>query len=242
MSLATSTSIPTLLFAAFAAVSLAGCGFTVTVDGDTTTRTEDETVPADGITTLDVATDTGAVEILGGSVEEVTIRSVLRERHDGDAEASVEIDGDRIVIVGDCDHHWWDPCSVGFVVTVPSEFDVRVNTGNGRVEASGIDGDMTIETDNGAIEATALGGDAVVTETDNGRIRLAFDTAPLSVRADTDNGAVSVRLPDDGDRYAVDADSDNGHVGVTVGTDPAAERHVVARSDNGSIDIGYRTT
>ncbi len=242
MSLATSTSLPTLLFAAFAAVSLVGCGITVTVDGDTTNRTEEETVSAAGIGIVDVDTDNGAVEIRGAAVDEVTIKSVVREQHDGDADASVEIVDDRIVIVGECDHRWWDACSVGFVVTIPSEFDVRVTTGSGRVDARGIDGDVAIETDNGAIEATGLGGGEVVTETDNGRIRLTFDTAPRSVRADTDNGAVSVRLPDDDGRYAVDADSDNGNVDITVSTDPEAVRHVVATSDNGSIDIGYRTT
>ena len=242
MSLATSASLPTLLFAAVAAMSLAGCGASLTVDVDTTDRTEAETIPADDLAVLEVDTDNGAVEIRGAAVDEITIRSVLREQHDGDADASVEIDGDRVMVVGECDHRWWDACSVGFVVTVPSGFDVRVTTGSGRVEASGLDGDVAIETDNGAIEAMALGRGEVVTETDNGRIRLTFDTAPRSVRADTDNGAVSIRLPDDGGRYAVDADSDNGHVDITVSVDPEADRRVVARSDNGAIDIGYRPT
>lgn len=242
MSIATSISIPTILFAAFATVSLAGCALTVAVDGDTTKRTEHDSVPAAGIARLEVDTDNGAIDIRGGAVDEVTIQSVLREQHDGDADATVEIDGDRLVIVGECDHRWWDACSVGFVVTVPAEFDVRVSTGSGRVETKGIVGDVNIETDNGAIEATELGGGTVVTKSSNGRIRLTFDTAPGSVRADTHNGAVSVELPDDGDGYAVDADSDNGHVDVTVDTDPVAERQVVAQSGNGSIEIGYRTT
>lgn len=226
------------MFAAFAAVTLVGCG--ITADGDTTIQ--DETVPATGIAAVDVDTDNGAIEIRGGAGDEITIQSVLRERHEGDADASVEIDGDRLVIVGECDHRWWNACSVGFVVTVPSAFDVRVSTGSGRVETQGIDGDVTITTDNGAIEAGALGGGSVVTESDNGRIELTFDDAPSSVHAQTDNGAISVRLPAEGDRYAVDAGSDNGNVDITVSTDPEAERHVVARSDNGSIEIGYRTT
>src|SRR5680860_1389585 len=87
-----------------------------------------------------------------------------------------------------------------------------------------------------------LGGAAVVTETDNGRIHLTFTEAPGSVRAHTDNGSITVRLPDDGGRYAVDADSDNGDVDIDVGTDPDAERTVAARSDNGAIDIEYHTT
>lgn len=242
MSLATSTSVPTLLFAAFAAVALAGCGVNVSLGGDATVRTDEQTLPATGIDTLDVTTDNGAVEVRVGGIDEITIETIRREEHDGDAESSIEVDGDRVVVTGDCDSRWWDTCSVGFVITVPSETDVDVTTSNGRVEASGVDGDVTIETDNGAIEATALGGGHVVASTDNGRIRLTFDDAPGSVSAHTDNGSISIRLPDDGNRYSVDADNDNGTVDVDVDTDREAERHVVARSDNGSIDIGYRTT
>lgn len=128
------------------------------------------------------------------------------------------------------------------MVTVPSEIDVRVATDNGRVRASGLDGDVSIETDNGAIEATAPGRAPVVSETDNGRSRLAFAEAPRSVRANTDNGSITVRLPDDGGRYAVDAHSDHGDVDIDVGTDPDAERQILARSDNGPIDIEYGTT
>ena len=242
MALASSTSIPTLLFAAFAAVSLAGCGLSVTLDGDTSRRTEEETVPADGIRIIDVRSENGAVEIRGGSDGDITIQSILRERRDGDARASYRIDGDRLVIDGDCDQRWWEPCSVGFVVTLPPDLDVRVATDAGRVEVFGMNGDLHIETANGAIDAAALGDGSVSAETDNGRVRLTFDEVPSDVHADTDNGAITIRLPDDGDLYAVDADTDNGAIDIEVETDPDAGRRIVARSDNGSIDVGYRTT
>ncbi len=241
MSLATSTSLPTLLFAAFAAVSLAGCGLATAIDGDTSRRTEDREVPADGIRVVDVDTDNGAIEISGGAGDEITIRSVLREQNDGDADATVRVDDDRLVITGECDDRWWNRCSVGFVVTVPSKVDVRVATDNGRVRAAGLDGDVSIETDNGAIEATELRAAAVITETDNGRIHLTFAEPPDSVRAHTDNGSVVVQLPDDGTRFAVDAHSDNGDVDLDVAVDPDAERLIVARTDNGAIDIRHRT-
>lgn len=241
MALAPSASLPTLLLGAFATVTLTGCGLAAAIDGDTTRRTEDQTVPADGIRLVDVETDNGAIEIRGGGGDEITIHSVAREQDDGDADTSIQVDGDRLVVTGECDRRWWNECSIAFVVTVPSEIDVRVETDNGRVAASGLDGDVAIETDNGAIEATALGGAAVVTETDNGRIHLTFSEAPVSVRAHADNGSITVRLPDDAGRYAVDADSDNGDVDIDVGTDPEAERTVVARSDNGAIDVEYDT-
>lgn len=63
MSLATSASLPTLLFAAITTVSLAGSGIDVTVDGDTSRRTEEEHIPVDDTAALDDATDNGAIDI-----------------------------------------------------------------------------------------------------------------------------------------------------------------------------------
>lgn len=142
---------------------------------------------------------------------------------------------------GECDARWWDRCSVGFVVTVPSDLAVDVETNNGRVEVSEVDGEIRVETDNGAIDAGRLGSAVVDTRTDNGRIRLAFDEAPTVVSAASGNGAIAVRLPDLDLEYAVDADSSRGRVDVDVRTDPAADRRVTARSDNGEIDVEYRT-
>lgn len=241
MSIATSTPLPILAFAVFATIAVAACDVNVSLDDDTTRRVEYETVPAGSLRVVDVDTGNGDVEVRGGAGDEIGIRSVLQERHEGDAEATISVDGDRLVIGGACDGHWWDDCSVGFVVTVPSGVDVAVSTDNGRVELDGIDGDVHVETDNGAIEATALGSDTVVTRTDNGRIGLTFDDAPRSVTTRTDNGAISVRLPEDTARYSVDAHSGNGAVDVDVHTDPDAEHQVAATSDNGSIGIGYRT-
>ncbi|MFW2336005.1 DUF4097 family beta strand repeat-containing protein [Ilumatobacter sp.] len=241
MSIATSAPLPTLVFAAFATLAVAGCGVNVSLDDDTTRRIVHDTVPVDGLRGLELATDNGEVQVRGGGVDEIAVRTVLVERNAGDAEYSVDVDGDRLVVAGECDARWWDRCAVGFIVTVPSDFEVDVETGNGRVALSDVDGEVRVETDNGAIEADRIGSTVIDTRTDNGRIRLSFDDAPTEVSATTDNGAIAVRLPDLDLDYAVDADSSRGDVDVDVRTDPASERHVTARSDNGAIDVEYRT-
>jgi hypothetical protein len=241
MSIATSAPLPTLVFAAFATLAVAGCGVDVSLDDDTTRRIVHDTVPVDGLRGLELATDNGEVQVRGGSGDEIAVRTVLVERNAGDAEYSVDLDGDRLVVAGECDARWWDRCAVGFIVTVPSDFEVDVETGNGRVALSDVDGEVRVETDNGAIEADRIGSTVIDTRTDNGRIRLSFDDAPTEVSATTDNGAIAVRLPDLGLDYAVDADSSRGDVDVDVRTDPESERHVTARSDNGAIDVEYRT-
>lgn len=241
MSVVTSAPIPTLVFAAFATLAVAGCGINVSLDDDTTRRIEHDELPAADLRRLDVTTDNGEIQIRGGGGDEITVRSVVVERNQGDAEYSLDIEGDRLVVHGECDARWWDRCSVGFVVTVPSDFEVDIETNNGRVEVSDVDGEIRVETDNGAIDADRLGSAVVDTRTDNGRIRLAFDEAPTMVSAASGNGAIAVRLPDLDLEYAVDADSSRGRVDVDVRTDPAADRRVTARSDNGEIDVEYRT-
>ncbi len=196
MSIATSAPLPALMFAAFATLAVAGCGVSVSLDDDTTRRVEHDTVPTGDLSRLELVTDNGEVRVRGGGGDEIAVRTVLVERNEGDAEYSLEVEGDRLVVTGECDARWWDRCQVGFVVTVPSDFDVEVQTNNGRVSLSDVAGEVRVETDNGAIEADRLGSSMVDTHTDNGRIRLTFDDAPTSVTAESDNGAIAVRLPD----------------------------------------------
>jgi hypothetical protein len=241
MSLATNPPLPTLMFAALAAFAVAGCSINVDLGDDTTSRVENDTVPVAALTRLDVTTHNGAIEVLTGTGDQIEIRTELDEVNVGDAEYSIDVRGDQLVLTGDCDTDRWSNCKVAFRVTVPAEFDVTASTDNGGVAVDGIAGDIEIDTDNGAVEGDTLASSSVVARTSNGRVRLAFEAAPTLVDAQTDNGAISIRVPDDGEFFDVDASSNNGKVDVSVRTDPESDRHVTARSSNGAIDVGYIT-
>ena len=237
MTRATSTPHALLPLAAVAALAVSSCSVQIDLDDDTTRRIENDVVPVASLTRLDVDTDNGAVEIVGGGVGEIEIRTVLEESNEGDARYSIDTDGDTLVVRGECDGN---RCQVGFEVTVPDDVDVEVQTSNGKVVIDGLAGDAAIETDNGAIEGERLATVEIRARTDNGRILLDFDQSPTMVDATTDNGAITVRLPDDGAAYDVEAESDNGNVDIDVRTDPTAERTIVVESDNGAIDVKYR--
>lgn len=83
MSVVTSAPIPTLVFAAFATLAVAGCGINVSLDDDTTRRIEHDDLPVADLRRLDVTTDNGEIQIRGGGGDEITVRSVLVERNQG---------------------------------------------------------------------------------------------------------------------------------------------------------------
>lgn len=242
MSIAASTSLPTLLFAAVATITVAGCGITVNLDGDARRRITTDTVAVGDLRSLDLTTENGTIDVRATDADEITVESVVRAHDHDDAEVTIDADGDRLVIRGECDDSWLESCSVGFVVDVPAAFDVDVATENGSVELFGVAGHVRIDSNNGAIDADGLSAPTVEAHTRNGRVRLTFIDVPGSAVAITDNGSITMQLPDGHtDGYDVDAATGNGAVEVGVRTDPASDHRITARSDNGSIDIGYRT-
>lgn len=251
--------LPTLFVAALGVVALAGCGVNVELGDDTSSRTETERIPVAGLTILEVETDNGEVVVgsAGSSGDEVVVEALIRESDRGDAEVTIETDGDRLVVRGACDDGWFDHCRIGFEITVPAGLDVvvrtdnghidvadvegrvEVRTDNGHIDLAGIDGGVLARSDNGAIDGRDLGADEVSAHTDNGGVDLRFRTAPTDVDVITDNGSIEVVLPDDGEPYDVEADSDHGDVDVDVDVVSEGPRCVVVRTGNGSIDVSH---
>jgi DUF4097 and DUF4098 domain-containing protein YvlB len=79
----------------------------------------------------------------------------------------------------------------------------------------------------------------VAADSDNGRVSLAFASAPTTVTATSDNGRVEVVVPDTADTYRVDAQTDTGSTDVGVRTDPTSDRSITAETDNGSVSVRY---
>jgi len=235
--------LPALLFAAFAVVAAAGCGANIELGGDTIRRIERETVSAAGIDRVEIDTGNGRVDVVASrsdSVGEIEVDVIMHESDEGDADYTVAVDDGTLLVDGECDSGWFRQCSVGFVVTVPADIEVEVDTDNGAIVLEGLAGEIDAHTDNGAVTGDDLVSDDVDVRTDNGRIELRFDHAPASVEARTDNGAIDVLVPDDGTDYDVRADSDNGTVDIDVPHTDGSSHRIIAESDNGRIDIAFR--
>jgi putative acetyltransferase len=138
-------------------------------------------------------------------------------------------------------------------VHLPAVAAVDARTAAGRLSVTGVRGDVTLTSkagklrvrdacgrlrltsSAGAIEGDALRSAEVETRTDAGHVLLTFAAPPTHVQVTAAAGAVELALP--GGPYAVDASSSAGRVHVTVATDPASSRRVVARSSAGSVRV-----
>ncbi len=220
----------------------------------------DLTVVADGLRTLEVAVESGRVEIVG--VEAPTLRvegtvtsGLVNTRHD-------EVrDGDRYVVRSSCKggpaSNW---CEVDYRIEVPADLTVLVDSDNSAVtvrdlrgtvdvrttnsdlRAEALTGDVSLSTSNDDIIATGLGSGRTRLQTSNDRVRAEFARPPRDVEIATSNDSVDVVVPDTADTYAVDVETSNGNQRADIRTDPTSPRRLVVRTSNGDVRISYPAT
>ena len=218
-------------------------------------RTEQVVLDAAPIQVLDVVAD-GSIRVVAADVEEITITARVS---DGlrRAENDHRVVGHRLVVRGSCptfDIMW---CGVGYTIEVPPGTQVVARSENGRIELTGVAGDVDAESDNGSVVATDLSGSArlvstngsvrgtrlsgpvVDADSDNGAVLLEFADAPQAVSARSDNGRVDVVVPRTDVLYRVDISASNGSEVNDVRTDPESERSMTVHSDNGDVSIRY---
>lgn len=219
-----------------------------------------DVLAAGGIAAIEVDTDSGSIEVVGDpDATEITVEAEVSHglRRTG---YSLERRGDTIVASGDCNIlvSFW--CRVDMTITIPADIAVDIdssngfidvtdvdgpvvmNTSNGTIDMIGLGGNVTVSSSNGAIRGHGLAGDTVRADTSNGAIELTFAKAPLTVSADTSNGSVKITVPDDDTAYAVETDTSNGSTDTTVRTDPTSDHTITADTSNGSISIFYPTS
>lgn len=146
-------------------------------------------------------------------------------------------------------------------VRVPPGMPVRIETGNGKVKVTGIDGPIDVDTGNGAIViesaqgdvmASAGNGSITITES-SGSFRLTSGNGSISLQAElqhggtnsvtSGNGSVTVDLPDDTD-VSVDAETDNGKIDsewslTTI--ERSDSKRLVGKIGEGSATLRLRT-
>ena len=171
------------------------------------------TFPARGRLTVDGGQN-GGITVLGWDRDEIRVVSRLQASARRGSDASALLDEIRIVTGSEVratgprtrDGETW---GVSFTVYVPRRTDLSLDTHNGGIRISDVDGAMRFRAVNGGVSLADVGGD-VRGETQNGGLQVALAGSRwrgtgLDVR--TQNGGVQLSLPE---RY--DADLETGTV------------------------------
>jgi len=109
--------------------------------------------------------------------------------------------------------------SVDYLITVPNQANLDIETVNGRVGVRGVSGDIDIDTTNGGIEVTDSAGQVSAKSTNGGiSIELAEVDASQSMTLRTTNGGVSLALPS------------------------SVQANLTARTTNGTIETDFPIT
>jgi hypothetical protein len=121
-------------------------------------------------------------------------------------------DGDKVELVARVTGHWginfnWGHNSrrLHIEVRMPRDGDLQVNTGDGSVEASSVNGTVNVHTGDGSVKANSLNG-TIDLHTSDGSITV--DTLKGDIRLRTGDGAIEARDLDGN----VEADSGDGHI------------------------------
>lgn len=235
-------------------VLVAGCGIAVGPQ----TQHEEHTYEMSGINTVEVAAHTGRVEVVGADTAAVSVQELLSYSNEHNRPKP-----ERPVTNGVLSLRFRCPsgftlgtrsCGVSYQVTVPRGTAVRVRTDTGSIRLAGLAGTVRADTDVGrvvakdirgpqldvvtsvgSIQATDLRTPRLTARSDSGSLDLDWSGAPEQVTAETDVGSIRLLLPDVA--YAVTATTDNGAKQIGVIQDPAASRHITARTDSGSITV-----
>jgi hypothetical protein len=207
-----------VLLGAGAVLALAGslvAADLVSNETDTTQLQFDGSIDA-----LTLHVSNGSVRVEGSDESDVTIGTEMhgglrKPRH---SEAVVD---DTLVVRSDCP---WGPmsvtCSIDYTIRVPH--DVAVT-------ARGDGTSYTLVAMSGDVDVSLNGGDA----------DLGYSAAPDHLRALTNGGDITIRVPDDAASYNVEADTDGGSVHTGIRTDPVSDRLIDAHADGGSIRLVY---
>jgi DUF4097 and DUF4098 domain-containing protein YvlB len=219
-------------------------------------RTERFTVPATSVDRLLVENDTGSVTILAADTDEIRVEA---EVSDGlrDTGFRRQLVGSTLELNGSCPAFGSMWCRVTYRIEVPRDLMIEVDSDDGGVDVSNLDGDLRVESDNGSIELADTSGIITVDSdngritgrdltsavtnagSNNGRIELSYSEPPDTVTASGDNGSIEVVVPEIDSGYHVIADSANGGEDILVNNNPESPHKITLETDNGSITVLY---
>jgi DUF4097 and DUF4098 domain-containing protein YvlB len=222
-----------------AKLAMAGAMLLVIAAATPSARAEEVTksFTVNGRAIVRVDTNDGSVRVTSGDNKEVQFHVEYQGYElNRNLRVNSRQDGDKVELVARVSGHFgfsWGSHnrSLHIEVRMPKSGDLQVSTGDGAVEASGVDGNTTISTGDGALKAHELTG-TIDLHTGDGSISV--DRLKGEIKLRTGDGSIEARGLDG----KVTADTGDGHIklegrfdGLNIKT---GDGSVEARVDNGS--------
>jgi hypothetical protein len=160
-----------------------------------------------------VNTNDGSVRVYAGDSKKVEFHvEYLGYDLNKNLRIDTRQDGDKVELTARITGHWgfsWGGNSrrLHIEVRMPKDADLQVETGDGSVETSGINGNVGVHTGDGSVKANTLSG-TIDLHTNDGSITV--DTLKGDMRLRTGDGSIEARDLDG----KCDADSGDGHVRI----------------------------
>lgn len=205
---------------------VAGCTL-----GPTETR-DDSFVVGDSVRLI-VDSVNGSIEVTAAAAGEVRVQATIRGANR--IEYEVAQNGDTITARGR--RTGWalfgGGAGVSFVITVPPQVDVELETSNGSIQLSGVEGSGSLETSNGKIVLEDVKGE-FDGDTSNGTITV--DAMEGHARLETSNGRVDLREV----IGQVDVETSNGRIFYSGDMTPGGRNRLV--TSNGDVNVELHGT
>ena len=216
------------------------CGLAVGVSEALTHERTTETTIARHIERVVVRASTGHVNLSGSEGSRVRVGEKLQWIW-RKPRVSTQLRGATLTVSADCPgSSTLNRCKADLDLAIPFDANVVVRGDSGDIAAERLAGHLQLTTDSGNVAGRDLNPTVAVATTNAGNVDLGFSTQPVTVRANSDSGDVTVTVPAGGE-YRVDATTNSGDVKVEgVLRNDHAGRSITATADAGDVTVQGR--
>ena len=223
------------MLAALVAMALPLAAQTGKISRDGDWWVEEVTGNFTGARSLRVRTDSGSINVQGGSQPGITFTVRKRVRGGSEDAARRDLAGFRVsngvrggmaVLEGDAEHRSYRNFSVEFTVNVPRQMEVvRAETDGGAVTVRNVAGRVDTQSGGGGVSLTDITG-PITAETGGGTVEVTNGTGDLNLR--TGGGSIKINSA----KGHVNAETGGGT--ITVG---GAQQAVMVATGGGNISL-----
>lgn len=226
---------------------LAGCLLSVPA----LARDIEKTFDAKAGDELYLRTDSGSIEINTHSSNTIEVMATVEGKNEDDFTITFDESSKGLKIRGEREGNWgWSNLKVHFMVTVPKEYDLRLDTAGGRIRIDDLVGNIDARTSGGSIFVGKVKGDvelktsggSIRTEdvygeidahTSGGSIEVTFAKQPeKDASLSTSGGSITANLPQD-IKIDLEASTSGGRVKTEFDVDGSVKKQSIRGSING---------